>query len=182
MIACPAGQDLHTLARIPSHAVRRTRSSTHNAPPPSKPAPLATLRGDTAPLQSWAPPPQKETSNKNTRTVAPRRTNDTAASHRAAAVSSSCSTEFGQCGGSAWSGPNCCTPPHRCYKQSDWYSQRGSACPEEASWACQAQPPSIGIIVARWGGWPSWMPLFLHTLQHNPTVGVVSAWTWRLFQ
>ena len=26
------------------------------------------------------------------------------------------------------------------------------------------------------------MPLFLHTLRHNPTVGVVSAWTWRLFQ
>ena len=110
-----------------------------------------------------------EASYKKLRRVARRRTNDTVAPHRAA-VSSSCSAEFGQCGGTAWSGPNCCTPPHRCYKQSDWYSQCGSACPEESSWACQAQPPSIGIIVARWGGWPSWMPLFLHTLRHNPTV------------
>jgi hypothetical protein len=103
------------------------------------------------------------------RTVARRRTNGTVAPHRAA-VSSSCSAEFGQCGGTTWPGPYCCTLPHRCYKQSGWYSQCGSACPEEASWACQAEPPSIGIIVARWGGWPSWMPLFLHTLRHNPTV------------
>ena len=112
-----------------------------------------------------------ETTHKKLRTVARRRTNGTAAPRRVA-VSSSCSAEFGQCGGTAWSAPNCCTPPHRCYKQSDWYSQCGSACPEEASWACQAQPPigSIGIVVARWGGWPSWTPLFLHTLRHNPTV------------
>ena len=98
-----------------------------------------------------------------------RHANGTAAPRRAAA-SSSCSAEFGQCGGAAWSGPKCCAPPHHCYKQSNWYSQCGSGCPKAAAWACQTQPPSLAIIVARWGSWPSWTPLFLHTLRHNPTV------------
>ena len=111
-----------------------------------------------------------KTAHKKLSAIARRHTNGTVAPHRATVSSSSCSAEFGQCGGAAWTGPICCMPPHRCYKQSDWYSQCGSTCPEEASWACRSQPPSIGIIVARWGGWPSWMPLFLHTLRHNPTV------------
>ena len=110
-----------------------------------------------------------ETTHKKLRTVARRRTNGTAAPRRVA-VSSSCSAEFGQCGGAAWSGPKCCAPPHHCYKQSNWYSQCGSGCPKAAAWACQTQPPSLAIIVARWGSWPSWTPLFLHTLRHNPTV------------
>ena len=86
------------------------------------------------------------------------------------AGSSSCSAEFGQCGGSTWMGPRCCAPPHRCYKQSEWYSQCGSGCPDDAGWACHHGLRSIGIVVVRYGGWPAWTPLLLHTLRANPTI------------
>lgn len=78
----------------------------------------------------------------------------------------SCVPEFGQCG---LAGRECCAP-HRCFRQSRWYSQCGSACPRGKSWDCSSDAPSVGILVGRWGGWPPWTPLLLRTLAANPTV------------
>lgn len=78
-----------------------------------------------------------------------------------------CTAEFGTCGRQGAAG---CCAPHRCYKQSEFYSQCGSSCPNEPAWACHDALPSIALVVARWGGWPAWTPLFLRTLGANPTV------------
>ena len=76
-----------------------------------------------------------------------------------------CVAEFGRCA----QGSSCCAP-HRCYEQSQWYSQCGRACPPDSSWACSQEPPSIGLLVARWGGWPPWTPFLLRTMAANPDV------------
>ena len=77
-----------------------------------------------------------------------------------------CVPEFGQCTAHTTS----CCAPHRCYRQSQWFSQCGSACPADSTWDCSSTPPSIGLLVGRWGGWPPWTPLLIHTLRANPTV------------
>jgi len=78
---------------------------------------------------------------------------------------SSCLPEFRQCGG----GREACCAPHRCFRQSRFYSQCGSACPPEASWECWSAP-RVGLIVSRWGGWPAWSPLLVHSFSMNPAV------------
>ena len=83
-----------------------------------------------------------------------------------ATSTASCVPEFGQCG---LAGRECCLP-HRCFRQSRWYSQCGSACPRGRSWDCSSDAPSVGILVGRWGGWPAWTPVFLRTLAANPTI------------
>ena len=83
-----------------------------------------------------------------------------------ATSTASCVPEFGQCG---LAGRECCAP-HRCFRQSRWYSQCGSACPRGRNWDCSSDAPSVGILVGRWGGWPAWTPVFLRTLAANPTI------------
>lgn len=88
-----------------------------------------------------------------------------------------CVEEYGQCGGSKHSHHEqihgTCCPPFQCFRQSRFYSQCGSACPRSASppWDCATTtPPSIAVLIGRWGGWPPWMPLLLRTLATNPAI------------
>ena len=81
-----------------------------------------------------------------------------------------CVAEFGGCksvGGS----PGCCAPL-RCFQQNRYYSQCGTACPSSATipWDCAKAPPSIAIVIGRWGGWPGWTSVLLRTVEANPTI------------
>ena len=106
--------------------------------------------------------------------------------------------EFGQCGGGDGEQRGGCCAPFRCYRQSRFYAQCGSACPLSASppWDCanglshreervvseqrhadapserriHGAPPSVGVLIGRWGRWPPWTPLLLRSLGANPTI------------
>lgn len=56
-----------------------------------------------------------------------------------------------------------CCPPHRCWRGPAGVAQCRLSCPVDMSWPCHAAP-RVGLVVARWGGWPAWTPLLLKTL------------------
>ena len=78
---------------------------------------------------------------------------------------SHCTAAFGTCGGG--DGASCCAPL-RCFRQSPYYSQCGTACPADPQWECHTE--RVGIILSRWGSWPAWTPLLLHTLRAVPAI------------
>ena len=74
-----------------------------------------------------------------------------------------CVAEFGACAAVA------CCAPHRCFRQSQFFAQCGRACPREPSWECHAERMRrVGVILSRWGSWPAWTPLLLHSFGANP--------------
>ena len=72
---------------------------------------------------------------------------------------------------SACSTSSACCAPHRCFRQSQFFAQCGRACPRDPSWECHAERMRrVGVILSRWGSWPAWTPLLMHTLRANAKV------------
>jgi hypothetical protein len=63
-----------------------------------------------------------------------------------------------------------CCAPHRCWRGIGGHAQCGSECPADSRWACHSAP-RVGLMIARWGGWPAWMPVLLKTLGAVPSPG-----------
>ena len=64
-----------------------------------------------------------------------------------------------------------CCAPHHCFRQSQFFAQCGRACPRAPSWECHAERMRrAGVILSRWGSWPAWTPLLMHTLRANAKV------------
>ena len=77
-----------------------------------------------------------------------------------------CVPEYSACSIAA----TCCAP-HRCFRQSQFFAQCGRACPRDPSWECHAERMRrVGVILSRWGSWPAWTPLLMHTLRANAKV------------
>lgn len=72
---------------------------------------------------------------------------------------------------SACTASSACCAPHRCFRQSQFFAQCGRACPREPSWECHTERMRrVGVILSRWGSWPAWTPLLMHTLRANAKV------------
>lgn len=60
---------------------------------------------------------------------------------------SNCVAQYGQCAGGQVA-PTCCQSGLTCFKQSMYYSQCLSACPQEGGWECAADSPTAAVTPA----------------------------------
>jgi len=81
-------------------------------------------------------------------------------------TAAACLPESSECD----AGQQRCCAPYRCWRGVGEHARCGSACPADNRWACHSAP-HVGLMIARWGGWPAWMPVLLKTLGAVPRPG-----------